>query len=185
TGVYTCTKSSNSCTALTSPGMSSLAGVAMDKAGNCYADAFDTGGHVGLWYYAGCAGTGTELTSANGFNEPYYGGISVDNSNHIATTSLFNSSFSTPSLVTVYSGCSTGTCTVVGGPFTLQGESVFGHLGPRNDRFATTDLTDSMAEVYTYSGRGTGLSFLYSFNNGLNCATNDCESANYGPSSPR
>lgn len=63
----------------------------------------------------------------------------------------------------------------------MQGASIYGHLGPHNERFATTDITDSMAEVYAYTGRGTGLTYLYSFNNGLSCATNDCISAAYGP----
>jgi hypothetical protein len=186
TGVVTCTLASLNCTPLTSPNMSSLAGVAMDKSGNCYADAFDTNGKVGLWYYAGCSGTGTELTSANGFNEPYYGGISADNRGNIVTISLLNASDSTPSTVTVYSGCSTGTCTVVSGPTALQGESVFGHLGRQNERYATTDITDSMVEVYSYTPGGAGgVTYMYSFNNGLTCATNLCESAVYQPTSPK
>ena len=71
--VATCTLSKLSCTLLKSPHMSEVASVAMDASGNCYADAFDTSGGVGLWYYPGCGGKGTELTSANGFSEPYLG----------------------------------------------------------------------------------------------------------------
>jgi hypothetical protein len=185
TGVVTCTLASLSCTSLTAPNMSSLAGVAMDNSGNCYADAFDGNGAVGLWVFTGCSGTGTELTSSNGFSQPYYGGLSVDNHGNLVVTSLFNSSFSTPSLVTVYSGCATGTCTLVGGPFSLQGESVFAHLGKQNEQLYTTDISNSMVEVYAYTGHGTGLAFKYAWNNGLTCATNLCESAVPGPTSPK
>jgi hypothetical protein len=186
TGVVICTLSSLTCTALTSPNMSTLAGVAMDKGGNCYADAFDiTSGLVGLWYYAGCTGVGTELTSANGFSEPYYGGIDIDNDDNLVVISLFNSSFTTPSTVTVYSGCGTGTCTVVAGPTALAGESVFGHVARQNQRFVTADITSSAIEVYSYSiETGVG-SMLYSFNNGLSCVTNLCEAAAYMPNGQR
>ena len=185
TGVAVCTVSSGTCKTLSSPNMSSLAAVAMDKAGNCYADAFDSSGHVGLWYYAGCNTGGVELGSANGFNEPYYGGLSVDNRGNIVVVSLFNASFTTPSTVTVYSGCITGTCTVVGGPFNVNGESIFGHLGRQNQRWVTINISTSMVEVYAYTGHGTGLTYLYSFNNGLQCPTYLCETAAYSPASPR
>jgi hypothetical protein len=183
-GVAVCKFSSKTCKFHKAPEMSSAAGVAMDKAGNCYADGFDTNSHVGLWYFGGCAKTGIELGPANGFNEPYYGGLSVDNQSNLVVVSLFNASFSTPSTVTVYSGCAKGTCNVVGGPFTLNGESAFGHLGAQNEQWVTTDITNSMVEVYAYTGHGTGLSFIYSFNNGLTCATNLCESAAFSPGSP-
>ncbi len=191
TGILTCTLASLTCTALNSPNMATgttsspaAAGVAMDKAGNCYADAFDTSGAVGLWIYAGCAGKGKELTSANGFSEPYYGGIDVDNRGNIVVISLFNSTLSTPSEVTVYSGCSTGTCKVVSGPTALAGASVFGHLGRQNERYAVGDVLNSDIEVYSYSHGALG-SMLYSFNNGLSCATDECEAAVYMPRSPR
>jgi hypothetical protein len=140
-------------------------------------------GNVGLWVYNDCSGTGTELTSSNGFNEGYYGGLDVDSQGNLVVVSLLNSSFSTPSTVTVYSGCSTGTCTVQGGPFNLQGESAFGHLGYESQRWTTVDITSSAVEVYAYNAQGPGLSYLYSFNNGISCAVNLCESAAYVPAS--
>ena len=183
-GVVTCSLSSQSCTPLISPNMGQVAGVVMDSSGNCYADAFDQNGVVGLWVYNNCAGTGTELTSAEGFNEGYYGGLDVDSNNNLVVVSLLNSSFSTPSTVTVYSGCNTGTCSVQGGPFNLQGESEFGHLGFESERWTTLDITSSAVEVYAYNGqRGGGINYLYSFNNGLSCAVNLCESAAYVPGS--
>ncbi len=183
-GVVTCTLKSLTCTALNSPSMGQLGGVAMDKAGSCYADAYDVNGNVGLWVYTGCTGTGTELTSANGFNEPFYGGVDTDNHGNLVVVSALNSSGHSPSTVTVYSGCNTGTCTVKGGPFSLKGTSVFGHLGRQNERWATFDVSSSAVEVYNYVGHGTGLTYMYSFNNGLtSCATNICETATYLPGS--
>lgn len=184
TGVVTCTLKSLTCTALNSPSMGQLGGVAMDKAGSCYADAYDLNGNVGLWVYTGCTGTGTELTSANGFSEPFYGGLDVDNQGNLVVVSALNSSGGAPSTVTVYSGCNTGTCTVKGGPFSLKGTSVFGHLGHQNERWATFDVSSSAVEVYNYIGHGTGLTYMYSFNDGLtSCATNICETATYLPGS--
>ena len=136
--------------------MGQVAGVVMDNSGNCYADAFDQNGVVGLWVYNNCAGTGTELTSADGFNEGYYGGLDVDSNGNLVVVSLLNSSFSTPSTVTVYSGCNTGTCSVQGGPFNLQGESEFGHLGFESERWTTLDITSSAVEVYAYNGQLEG-----------------------------
>ncbi len=141
--------------------MGQLAGVVMDSAGNCYADAFDQNGAVGLWVYNNCTGTGTELTSSNGFNEGYYGGLDVDSSGNLVVVSLLNSSFSTPSTVTVYSGCNTGTCSVQGGPFNLQGESEFGHLGYESERWTTVDITSSAVEVYAYNGQHGGGSTIF------------------------
>lgn len=191
TGIVTCTLASLTCTPLNSPNMATgtpsspaAAGVAMDKAGNCYADAFDTSGAVGLWVYAGCTGKGKELTSANGFSEPYVGGLDVDNRGNIVVVAVFNSSLSTPSEVTVYSGCSTGTCTVVSGPTALAGASVYGHLGRQNERYAVADVLNSDIEVYSYSHGALG-PMLYSFNNGLACATLECVTAVFMPRSPR
>jgi hypothetical protein len=182
--VVTCKFSTMNCTQL-APSIAAIASVGIDRAGNCYADGFDSSGHVGLWVYTGCAGTGTEVSSSNGFNEPYYGGMSVDNRGNLVVISIFNSSFSTPSIATVYSGCLTGTCAVVGGPFALQGASSFGHLGRQNERWVTGNFSTSMIDIYAYTGHGTGLTYLYSFNNGLSCATNLCEGAAYNPGSPK
>jgi hypothetical protein len=181
TGVVTCTLSSLNCHALNSPNMGELAGVAMDKAGNCYADAFNLSGIPQLWVYTGCSGTGVP---ASGFSEPYFGGIDVDNQGNIVAISLLNSSFGTPSLVSTYSGCSTGTCSLIS-TTTLNGESVFGHVGRQNERFVTANITNSDIEVYSYN-HATGVGgLLYSFNNGLRCASYLCEAGTYMPNAQR
>jgi hypothetical protein len=180
--IVTCTLSSLTCRPMTSPGMYAFGGVAMDRSGNCYADATDTRGLIAVWYYAGCTGRGSErvLTAST-----WFGGISIDNHGNLVALSIYNYPPYGPSKVAVYSGCSTGTCKLVGGPFTLQGKSVFGHLSRQNEQWVTVDLTTSMVKVYNYTGHGTGLTFGYSFNNGLSCATNLCYSAAFGPSSPK
>ena len=186
--VENCTLASLSCTTLTSPNMGAggavLAGVAMDKKGNCYADAFNNSGMVNLWYYAGCGGTGRQLGPVNGFNEPYYGGLSIDNHGNLLVISYLNASMGTPSTMTVYSGCGTGECAVVGGPFILQGGSIFGGLDRQNTRYLVANF-ESNIDIYSYTGYGTGLTYLYSFSGGLACATDFCESAVYSASSPK
>jgi hypothetical protein len=157
----------------------------MDRAGNCYADASDSSGSTGLWIYHHCKRTGKELTSANGFSEPYYGGMSVDNHGNLLVLSLVNGSLSPPSTVTVYSGCITGTCKVVGGPFTLNGESISGGLDSKNKHWVTSNISTGMIDIYSYGRGGRSLTYLYSFGSGLSCITNDCESATYSPSSPK
>lgn len=178
--VVNCTLASLKCTVLTTPNIATFAGVAMDKNGNCYADGFNTSNTVSLWYYPGCTGTATQLGPSNGFYEPYSGGLDIDKRGHLIVISQFNSTLSTPSTITVYSGCNTGACTVVGGPFAGNGEYVFGHLNRRNDRFVAGNVFNGI-DIFSYKGHGTGLSYLYSFNNGLECATNECEAAAYMP----
>jgi hypothetical protein len=180
-GVVTCTLSSLSCTPLFSPGQIENAGVAMDRDGNCYVDGLNDSDVGTLWLFPGCTGTGQVVS---GFSEPFFGGIDIDNQGNLIAISLFNSSFGFPSTATVYSGCSTGTCTLKGGPFALQGEVVFGHLGRQNERFVTGDVSDGEQDIFSYTGHGTGLSYLYSFNNGIS-ASGLNEGAAYSPSSQK
>ena len=89
--------------------MGTLGGVAMDKAGQLPTPtSFDISGAVGLSVYTGCTGTGTELTSANGFTPPYYGGVGVDDRGDLVVVSLLNSTGTSPSTVTVYLGLQHG-----------------------------------------------------------------------------
>ena len=151
--------------------------VAMDISGNCYADGLDSSSAIALWYYAGCAGTGTQITS--GFSEPNDGGIDVNNHGNLVVLAQ-----GAPSTLTVYSGCSTGTCTVVSGPTNLDGaganDCVYGRLGRQNLRYACGDYTLGQVNVYSYKGRTP--TYLYSFNNGLSQA-DIVEAAAYSPSS--
>jgi hypothetical protein len=187
--VEACKLATLGCVTLTTPNMGELAGVGMDKSGNCYADAFNSSGVANLWVISGttsapCSGTTTQLGAAQGFSQPFYGGVDVDNKGNLVVVSLLNSEDGTPSLITVYSGCATGTCTVVGGPFTANGtaEYVFGHVGRQNERFVAGNVFTGL-DVYAY-GR-TSLTYMYSFSNGLTCPTNECEAAAYMPNAQR
>jgi hypothetical protein len=79
----------------------------------------------------------------------------------------------------VYSGCKPD-CTLVGGPFPLQGQSVFGHLNHQSMTFAAADFQYGQIDVYQYSSPSL-LNYYYSFNNGLS-ATNVVEGVAFSPS---
>jgi hypothetical protein len=64
----------------------------------------------------------------------------------------------------VYHGCKL-TCTLVGGPFALQGLSVFGNLNGSGTKLALGDYSNSDVDVYSYTP--TGISYLHSVNTGL------------------
>jgi hypothetical protein len=179
--VATCTLATLTCTELDAPNLASFAQVAMDKSGNCYVDGEATSYDINLWYFAGCTGTGLQLTSANGFSEPADGGIDIDNKGNLVVLAQGE-----PSTFTVYSGCSTGTCTVVTGPTNLDGagdnDCIYGRLGRQNERFVCGDYTLGQVDIYSYvPGRVPG--YLYSFNNGLSQG-DIVEAAAYNPRSP-
>ncbi len=176
------------CTAnLTSPAMSRVVGVAMAPNGDCWADAENNGSKIAtLTYFAGCTGAGVQAT---GFVNPYYGGLDIDNHGNLVTISLFTPGSSTISQMYVYSGCNPA-CTLVGGPFALTpggsktGGVLWGHLGRQNERFIAADYVLGQADIFAYAGHGTGLSYLYSFNNGLSASLTVLGAA-YNPRSPK
>jgi hypothetical protein len=178
--VVTCTLAPT-CTQLTSPNMgTTIGGVAMSKTGDCYADAIDAiSSRPALWLYTGtptnpCTGAGIEITSANGFSERSVGGLNIDGHLNLVVISQLNSSGNTPSTVTIYSGCSTGTCTIAGGPFSLGSsfgtppltnpEAEFGHLNKSSTRFVTADFHYGQIDIYEYTLSPLGLNYKYSFN---------------------
>jgi hypothetical protein len=175
------------CTAnLTNPAMSQVAGVAMAPNGDCWADAINASRVATLTYFAGCTGAGVQAT---GFTNPYYGGLDIDNHGNLVTISLFTPGSSATSQMYIYSGCNPA-CTLVGGPFALTpggsqtGGALYGHLARQNERFITADYVFGQADIFAYTGHGTGLSYLYSFNNGLSASLN-VEGAAYSPPSPK
>jgi hypothetical protein len=144
------------CTAnLTNPAMFKVAGVVMDKSGNCWASAEDSSGAATLTYFAGCKGAGVQAT---GYMNTDYGSLEFDRAGNLV--SLDKSGVQ----LWVYSGCNPA-CTLVGGPFPLHGESVFGALNKQSMTFMAGDRPNAQVDVYLYSP--TSLTFLYSFNNGL------------------
>ena len=157
--VSVCTVAGGCTQNLTNPAMFEVAGVAMDNSGNCWADASDPSGFATLTYFAGCTGAGVQAT---GFINSTFGGIDIDGSGNLVTIDAFSGGFGA---VVVYSGCNPA-CTVVGGPFPLIGEAVFGHLNNKfNNKLATGDFVNGQIDIYRYSP--TGLTYAYSFHNGL------------------
>jgi hypothetical protein len=159
------------CTAnLTNSNMYEVAGVAMANNGDCWASATNSLGTATLTYFAGCTGSGE---AATGWENTYYGGLDIDASGNLVAIDAF-----TPAL-RVYSGCNPA-CTVVGGPFPLENDSVFGHLNKQSMTFAAGDYANGQIDVYYYSP--TSLTYWYSFNNGLD-VSDDVEGAAYNPRS--
>ena len=148
------------CTAdLTNPNMYEVSGVAMDTAGNCWASAESTTETATLTYFKNCKGSGQ---AATGFQNKYFGGLDVDKHGNLVSISAFDG------MVYVYSGCKPG-CTLVGGPFALQGMSVFGHLNHQSMTLAVADFQYGQIDVYQYSSPNS-LNYYYSFNNGLSAS---------------
>jgi hypothetical protein len=166
--VATCSVSSNSCSTL-SPSLSGFVAVAMDSSGNCYAQSSSSG----LYYWAGCTGTGTLQSGASGGS----GGLDIDNKGNVVSVNQ-----GAPSTVTVYH-CASNTCSIVTGPTSLNGtgDAVYCHLGKQNERLACGNASLGQVDVYTYLPTRAP-TYLYSFNNGMT-ASDIVETAAYSPSS--
>ncbi|MBV8498210.1 MAG: hypothetical protein JO003_03040 [Candidatus Eremiobacteraeota bacterium] len=186
TSAWLCSAGSNSCSAITFSGTNVPTGflqVAMDKGGNCYLDGYSSAtGVPTLWVSTGtaslpCSGA---WTIASGFSESYSGGLDVDNKGNLLVIAALNSSFTVAS-ATVYSGCATGTCTVLTGPTNLNGAGFYGRLGRQNERFIMSDQTYAQADVFSYQPGRTPV-YLYSFNNGIT-PTGFIEGTAFSPSS--
>lgn len=167
--VSVCTLSGGCTTNLTNSNMYEVAGVVLGKNGDCWASAINSGGTATLTYFAGCAGGGT---AATGFSNSSFGGLDIDNKGNIVAADLAGQ-------IWVYSGCNPA-CSVVGGPFSQHGTSVFGHLNEQSMAYAMGDFANGEIDVYTYTP--TNISYRYSFNNGL-AASYDVEGVAYNPAS--
>jgi hypothetical protein len=145
----------------------------MDNSGNCWGDGIDPSGLATLTYFAGCSGGGVQAT---GFVNSSFGGIDIDASGNLVTIDGFAPA------VYVYSGCNPA-CTLVGGPFPLIGDAIFGHLNSKfNNKLATGNFVNGQIDIYRYTP--TSLTYAYSFNNGLSPSL-DVEGAAYNKRSPQ
>lgn len=143
-------------------------GVALAKNGDCWMSAEKQSfSSFVLVYWKGCTGGGQVAT---GTKNTYYGGLTIDNKGNLISIDLSGSIY-------VYSGCNPA-CTVVGGPFSTQGESLFGGLNKESNQFVVGDYEDTQADVYTYSP--TKITFSYDFDNGLTSG-DDSEGAAFSP----
>ena len=147
------------CTTGLMGGMDFLFAVAMNKKGDCWASSAQP---TALTYFAGCSGFGRATT---GYENSDAGGLDIDNDGNLVSISCSPVTCSTPVLY-VYSGCNP-TCKKIGGPFSLQGKSVYGHLNGNGTRFAAADERGQI-DVYKYTP--TNLTYLYGFSNGLSAS---------------
>ncbi|MGC1381580.1 MAG: hypothetical protein WA814_11235 [Candidatus Baltobacteraceae bacterium] len=172
-GISLCSISAGCTAYLTNPAMYEVAGVAQANNGDCWASAIDSSGFPTLTYFQGCSGGGQVAT---GFDNVFYGGLDIDKAGNLVSIDLIGSGTGS---VWVYSGCNPS-CSLVGGPFPLEGESVFGHLSKQSMTLATGDFEFGQVDVYNYSP--TSLSYSYSFNNGFS-PSDDVEGAAFNPRS--
>lgn len=166
------------CTQLTpsSAGIGEVAGVAMDKNGNCWANAYNAAfTAVVLTYWAGCTGTGQ---AATGFSNTGYGGVDVDNQGNIVTLNWHGSAGTD---LWVYSGCKPACTSVSDNPLTND-TAIFGHIGRQGQRLVVGAYVNGQVDIYAYTP--TKLTYYYSFNNGLS-VSGDVEGAAYNPSSKK
>lgn len=153
--IAVCTLSGGCTKNLRIASMYEVAGVALAANGDCWASATNSTGVALLTYFKGCSGSGQ---TATGFQNAYYGGLDVDGNGHLLAISSFDGK------LYVYKGCNPA-CSLFGGPYSLQGEAVFGHLNRKSTEFATADFVSGSIDVYGYTGKS--LTYQYSFNNGL------------------
>jgi hypothetical protein len=147
-----CTVAAGCTKNLTNAHMNRVAGVALDKHGNCWASATNASGDPTLIYFAHCDGKGRLAT---GFKNSSYGGLEFDKSGNLIALD------STAARLYIYSGCNPA-CTVVAGPFALQGESLYGKLDKAGTTFAAGDYQRGQVDLYSYST--SALTFKFSFN---------------------
>jgi hypothetical protein len=147
---------SGGCTAnLTNAAMYKVAGPLMAPNGDCWASAENYSGYATLTYFAGCTGNGTQ---ANGFKNTDYGSLEYDRNGNIVSVDK------TGMQIWVYSGCNPD-CTVVGGPYPLYNLAVWCSLNKQSMALACGAPDAGEVDVYSYSP--SGITLLYSFNNGL------------------
>src|SRR5579863_34807 len=137
--------------------MYKVAGVLLASNGDCWASAENsaTSPVATLTYFAGCTGTGVQAT---GFMNTDYGSLEFDRNGNIVSVDK------TGLQVWLYSGCNPA-CTLVAGPFPLMNEGVWCSLNKQSMTLACAAPLAGEVDVYAYSP--AGLTFLYSFNNGL------------------
>ncbi len=135
--ISVCTLAGGCTRNFTNPGMFEVAGVAQARNGDCWASAIDSSGFPTLTYFAGCNGSGRVAT---GFKNVFYGGLDIDKDGNLVSVDLIGTG---TGALWVYKGCNPR-CKLVGGPFALQGETVFGHLNVDSTKFAGADFASGL-----------------------------------------
>jgi hypothetical protein len=147
------------CTQKLEPKFTGVAlGVALAKNGDCWLvtenAAFTA---AGMTYWRGCSGPGELVT---GFKNTSYGSLSIDRHGHLVAVDFKGGG---SGQLWVYSGCNPA-CTVVGGPFALEGQPVSGALNATGENFGTIESEfpyGGTIDIYKYTP--TKLTYAYSF----------------------
>jgi hypothetical protein len=132
--------------------MNEVFAVAMSKRGDCWASSATP---TALTYFKDCSGSGR---TATGYENQSTGGLDIDKYGNLVSLS------ETSAQVYVYSGCNPA-CKLIGGPFALQGQALYGHLNEGSSQLATADYQHGQIDIYKYTP--TSITYMYSFNNGL------------------
>jgi hypothetical protein len=171
-----CTLAAGCGTPLTRPdALGGAFGVAVAKNGDCWMSAepyryYNPSGAATLAYFKHCSGKGK---TATGYKNPYYGGLFIDKHRNLGAISL------TDGALYVYKGCNP-VCTLIGGPFALQGTSVGAGLNKAGNELAVSDFTNQAVDIYAYTP--TSLTYRYSISNGLTFYMSAVTSAAFSPS---
>lgn len=151
--------------------MYEVIGVAMSRGGDCWATSYNSSGTPNLTWFQGCTGTGQ---TATGWNNSSAGGLDIDKSGNLVSLDPGSAS------AYVYSGCNPA-CTVVGGPFALEGAAIYGHVNRQSMALATADYQNGQVDIYDYD-LPKSLTYMFSFNNGLS-ANDEVLGVAYAPRS--
>jgi hypothetical protein len=151
-------------------------GVALAKNGDCWMSAeeyeyYNPPGSATLAYFKHCQGSGK---TATGYQNPYFGSLFFDRQGNLGAISAIDGA------LYVYKGCNPA-CTLVGGPFALQGISTGAGLNKGGNELAVGDLGNEAVDIYAYTP--TSLTYLYSINNGLNFTESSLSGAAFSPAS--
>jgi hypothetical protein len=163
--IAVCTLQSGCTKMLSNPNNAGLGtGVALAKNGDCWLSSFKRGSYtVAMTYWRGCKGRGE---AATGFQGSSTGSLSIDKSGNLVSVDWAGGD---AGQLWVYSGCNP-TCTLVGGPFPLQGNPACGAFDAKGDLFGVIEEgVIGIVDIYKYTP--TSLTYEYSFDSGI--ATSD------------
>lgn len=163
-GISVCTLAGGCTSTLSNPAVNDYAySIALDKAGNLY-----FAGRVlvatsqysaALVLFKNGQGAGEVIPS---YVNAYPGGLDFDKDGNLLAIDAHANGVGA---LYIYTGCPDA-CTA-NGPWPLQAESVFGKLNRQGDRYYVGDFINGTVDVYKYKGPKGGISYLYSFNNGM------------------
>jgi hypothetical protein len=151
-GIAKCTVKNGCTTLLTNPGIFWADSVAMDSAGDCWADGMNRSGDTTLTYFAKCKGGGV---AATGFLNKSPGALDMDGDGNLVSLDGVH--------VIVYAGCNPS-CTLLG-RHALHCCATTGRLNEKSTAIATINYVTNQVDVYRYSA--TAITYSYSFSNGL------------------